>query len=79
MAIPHVEVSTDAINTGEYQIAGPAFQGQVGISFDVTDYLSLFTEYKLTYADIEADLDDGGSLQVEPVTNHLVLGASLNF
>ncbi len=79
MAIPHVEVSTNAVNTGEYQIAGPAFQGLAGINLDITDYLSLFTEYKLSYADIEADLSDGGTLRVEPITNHLVLGASLNF
>jgi UDP-3-O-[3-hydroxymyristoyl] N-acetylglucosamine deacetylase len=36
-------------------------------------------EVLLTYADIEADLDDVGTLKVEPITNHLVLGASLNF
>jgi lipid A oxidase len=78
-AVPHVETETDGIETSEYQLAGPAAQGLLGASADVVGHLSAFIEYKLTYADIDADLQDGGSLHVEPWTNHFIFGLSLDF
>ena len=79
VAIPHVEVIVDGSQTDEYQLAGPAVQGLAGIDFSITERVSLFTEYKLSYAHIEADLAGGGTITVDPITNHFVLGVSFKF
>ena len=78
-AIPHVEVIANASRTDEYQVAGPAVQGLAGIDFAISERVSLFTEYKLSYAHIEADLTGGGTVSVEPITNHFALGVSFKF
>jgi lipid A oxidase len=77
--IPHVETDVDAVETSEYQLAGPAGQGLVGVDIDVMKHLSVFAEYKLSYADIDADLKGGSILHVEPWTNHFIVGLSLGF
>lgn len=76
-AIPHVETNVGGVETSEYQLAGPAVQGLIGVTADVTQRLSVFAEYKLSYADINADLRGGGTVQLAPWTNHFVLGLSL--
>lgn len=81
IAWPHVEIGTvsPASSTEEYQTpAGFACQGFAGVSLRLAKYVSLFTEFKLTYADINADIP-GGSLETEPFTEHVVLGLSVNF
>ena len=79
IAVPHVEVEIDGNKTEEYQYTGPAFQGFGGVNFDVYKKLSIFLEYKLTYSDMDADLTGGGSVEVEPWTNHFIFGLSYNF
>ena len=79
VAIPHVEVAVGDSLTDNYQVGGPAVQGTVGANLDVIWGFSIFADYKLTYADIEADLGEGGSLKIEPVTNHFALGLSYSF
>ncbi len=75
-AIPHVETNVGGVNTSEYQFAGPAAQGLIGVTADLTQRVSVFAEYKLSYADINLDLQGGGIVQLEPWTNHFVLGLS---
>ena len=80
-AWPHVEINTvsPASDTEDYQLpAGFACQGFAGVNLRLAKYVSLFTELKLTYADIDADLP-GGSLDTDPFSEHLVLGLSVNF
>jgi lipid A oxidase len=79
VAVPHVEVDLNGSKTEEYQYAGPAFQGLAGINFDVYKNFSVFLEYKLTYSDMNADLTDGGSIEVKPWSNHIVFGLSYSF
>lgn len=80
VAIPHVEVATpDGGVTHDYQAVGPAFMGSLGLNVDLIPHLSLFGEYKLSYASMQVDLDDGGNLHVSPWTNHFVLGISLSY
>jgi lipid A oxidase len=78
-AIPHVETEINGIGTSEYQLAGAAAQGLLGVNVGLVKHLSAFIEYKLSYADIDADLQGGSSLHVEPWTNHFILGLSLSF
>ena len=79
IAIPHVEVTIDGSSTSEYQAAGPAFQALAGLDFRLIGPLSAFGEYKLTYAQISADLDGGGSIDVDPLTHHLAFGLSVGW
>jgi lipid A oxidase len=78
VAIPHVEATVDGIDTQEYQVAGPAGQGLAGINLQIYGPLSLFAEYKLSYARLEADLQSAGTLRVRPWTHHFILGISFN-
>lgn len=81
-AIPHVEVhltgSPDPA-TFEYQLTGVAAQVLAGVDVPIRDNFSIFGEYKLSYAVIDASLTAGGSLQTNIITNHLLLGASFKF
>jgi lipid A oxidase len=80
VAIPHVEATTAfGPRTFDYQLTGVALQGVVGLEIRMTEMFSLFSEYKLSYAQIDADLDNGGSLSTDIWTNHFVLGLSLNY
>ena len=79
VAIPHVEIITPTSRTKEYQIAGPAVQGLLGVNVDLHRYISTFTEYKLTYANINADLSGGGEVEVNPLTHHFIVGLSVRF
>lgn len=81
MALPHVEakVNNQEPRTFAYQVTGPAAEGLVGLNVDLTRLLSVFGEYKLTYAHVTAELNDGGSIVVQPVTHHVAFGVSLRF
>lgn len=79
VAIPHIETNIGGVETQEYQLAGPAAQALVGLSAPVYGRFSVFAEYKLSYADISADLTGGGTLDVKPWTNHFLAGLSFRF
>ena len=78
-AYPHVETTIDGVKTDEYQLAGPAVKGMVGLNYDLWKHLSTFVEYKLIYADLDLDLKGGGSVQTETVTHNLAFGISVGF
>jgi lipid A oxidase len=50
-----------------------------GVSYPVTERVSVFGEYQFTYSSNSADLDDGGTFNSDIKTNALNLGLSLNF
>lgn len=79
IALPHVEVEVGDSITDEYQLAGPTLQGVGGIDFRCWGGLSVFAEYRLNYANLRADLVDGGSLQVAPWTHHITAGLTFTF
>lgn len=79
LAIPHVEVTTANGRTFEYQVVGFAAQGLAGLAYGVFENVSIFTEYKLSWADMDCDLGPGATLKVRPWTHHLVFGASYSF
>jgi len=78
-ALPHVEVAIASSTIDEYQFAGPAAQLLGAADVDLSKHLALFLEYKLTYADITADLTGGGKLEVSPLAHHLTIGLSVVF
>lgn len=79
VAIPHIETEIGGVQTQSYQLAGPAAQALIGVDAPVYKGFSAFVEYKLSYARISGDLDGGGTLEVNPWTNHFVFGLSYRF
>lgn len=79
LSIPHVEVTYGGSETFGYQITGPAATVIAGASYPITEQWSVFGEYKGTYSSNKADLDTGGTLETDVVTNALNLGVSFNF
>ncbi len=81
ISMPHVEVqTTDAgQRTFEYQYGGVVAQFQGGVEYELNEQWSIFGEYKMNYVDIDVDLDDGGSLNTNLITNSINIGAGFNF
>lgn len=79
IAVPHVEVATAGGSTIGYQYVGPTVQLTAGISYELNDRWSLFGEYKGNFTSIDADLDNGGSLETDVITNALNMGIALEF
>ena len=78
---PHVEVQNTAqtSTTFEYQFGGPAVLGLIGVSTEINENWSVFTEFKSAYVMIDADLQNGGSLSTNIVSNQFILGVSYKF
>ena len=79
LAIPHVEVSNGTDSTTGYQVTGPAATVLAGVSYPISERLDVFGEYKFTYSQNEADLDSGGTLSTDIITNAVNVGVSFNF
>jgi lipid A oxidase len=79
VSVPHVEVTGGTSETFEYQVTGPAVAFVAGASYPISDRWSVFGEYKGTYSMNSADLDGGGTLETDIVTNAFNLGVSLDF
>lgn len=79
IALPNVEVENTESKTSGYQLTGPAATWIAGASLPLNARWSVFGEYKGTYSANTADLDSGGTLEAEIVTNALNVGVSFNF
>jgi len=77
-AIPHAEVTAGNATVSEYQAAGFVWQGFAGLNVDVVKHVSVFGEYKATYADMTVDFPAGGSVQIDPWSHHLVFGITIS-
>jgi lipid A oxidase len=81
VTIPHVEVTLAGSSdpTYEYQLAGAAAQIMAGLEYKLNNSWSLFTEAKLSYSHIDADLESGGNLQTELWSPQLAIGVTYRF
>lgn len=79
IALPHVEVTNGDSETFGYQLTGPAATWIAGASMPINNQWSVFGEYKGTFSSNTADLDTGGTLETDIVTNALNFGVSFNF
>jgi len=77
VAVPHVEAQIDGIRTDEYQLAGPALRGVVGLDVPLDEHISLVGEAILSWADSSADLVDGGRVETQLLVPQLSFGLSL--
>jgi lipid A oxidase len=82
VTVPHVEVtlkSPPPDSTFEYQCCGAAAQIMAGLEYKLTDTWSLFTEAKLSYTHISADLNGGGTLETDLWSPAIALGVTYRF
>ncbi|MEM1100497.1 MAG: outer membrane beta-barrel protein [Pseudomonadota bacterium] len=79
LAIPHVDVSDGSSTTFEYQLTGPAVVWMAGASYPLTESFSGFVEYKGSFSSNTADLEGGGELRTDIITNALNFGVSYSF
>lgn len=79
ISLPHVEVTRSGSETFGYQLTGPAATWIAGASMPITDRLSVFGEYKGTFSSNTADLESGGTLETDVITNAFNVGVSFNF
>lgn len=79
VAIPHVEVIYGGSETFGYQVTGPAATWIAGASLPINDRWSVFGEYKGTFSMNTAELETGGTLKNDVVTNAVNLGLSFSF
>ncbi|TKV75151.1 outer membrane beta-barrel protein [Rhizobium sp. AU243] len=77
--VPHVEVYRPSGKTFEYQFGGATLQAQAGLSYRITDNWSTFVEYKGTYSFVDVDIDNGGSLKTDIITNAVNFGVAYKF
>lgn len=78
IAVPHVEVTVGSDRTFEFQNTGIAAQAGTGLDVNITHWFSVFVEYRLSYAEIDADLTGGGTLKTEPWTHHFTFGVTFS-
>lgn len=80
VAIPHVEVQpTGDVLTFGYQLTGPAAQLVAGAAWEISAKWSVFGEYKGTWSSHVMDLDSGGTLKTDIITNAVNIGLSYKF
>lgn len=79
LACPRVEALVNGVETDGYQLAGWTVQGLAGVNVDLTRSLGAFVEYKLNWADVDAELGGGGSIQQEIWTHQLLVGLTWRF
>lgn len=80
IAVPHVDIQpTQGSHTHEYQLTGPALRWMAGASYEISSSWSAFAEYQGTYSANTIDLDSGGQLKTNIITNAINVGLSFKF
>jgi len=77
--IPHVESNVGGTFHEGYQFHGPGVQALAGVNFDLTRHWGVMFEYKFTYANLDSLDIPGGSIEIMPLTHHLVAGITFRF
>jgi len=78
ITVPHVEVTNvaETSHTSEYQLGGPAVQAIAGVDAAINDRWSVFGELKIAYVEISGDLNGGGWVKSNIVSNQIAFGLS---
>ena len=79
VSLPHVELTDGGSRTFGYQLTGPAVTWIAGASYPISEDWSVFGEYKGTWSSNEAELEGGGTLSTDIITNAVNLGVSFDF
>lgn len=78
-SVPYVHVTTAAGGTTGYQFGGAAVILVAGASYSLNDRWDVFGEYKGSFSSNTIDLDSGGELETDIVTNALNIGVTYKF
>ncbi|PRY21240.1 lipid A oxidase [Aliiruegeria haliotis] len=78
-AMPHVDVQRGDSKTFEYQVTGPAVMLAGGVSYAFTEAWSVFGEYKGTMSWNDIELENGGNMKTDVITNALNIGVTYSF
>lgn len=76
LSIPHVDVTIGDNKTFGYQLTGYAVIAMAGVSYDINDTWAVFGEYKGSFSSNTAELDGGGELSTDIITNAINLGVT---
>ncbi|WP_438955001.1 outer membrane protein [Cognatiyoonia sp.] len=79
VSVPHVEVISGSSTTLGYQLTGPAATWIAGAKYPINDEWSVFGEYKGTYTMNTGELDTGGTVETNVITNAINVGVSFSF
>ncbi len=79
ISVPYVELTDGASDTAGYQYGGPAVAWIAGASYAIDETWSVFGEYKGTYSINDVDLDTGGSIETDIITNAINFGVSYTY
>jgi lipid A oxidase len=74
---PHVGATVAGRRTDEYQLAGPAARGVIGLDVPWDEHVSLVGEAILSWADVRAELTGGDRVQTRLWVPQVSLGISL--
>ena len=66
-------------STFAYTYGGLAAQVLAGVDIKLTKRLSVFTEYKLSWAGVNAPMNGGYRIHTNIITNHILAGVALSF
>lgn len=78
--MPHVEFkAAGGAETFEYQFGGPSAALAAGVSYRLNETWSVFGEWRAIYSKIDVDLEGGGNLKTNVITNSVNLGVSYTF
>lgn len=77
VAVPHVEARVGALETAEYQLAGPALQAVVGLDSGIDEHVGITLEARASWLDVEAELTGGGAVETDLWLLQLAVGLSL--
>jgi hypothetical protein len=79
ITIPHVEATIAGEREDAYQFGGLAVQGLIGISRKFADRFSLFSEYKLGYANLDVRIGEKTRVQTAAWTHQVLVGPQFGF
>lgn len=80
-SLPSVEVANVAGTsvTKEYQFGGFAAQGFIGVDAKINENWSVFGELKSSFTSIDGDLNGGGYISTNIVSNQIIFGVTYKF
>ena len=79
VSFPQIRFDGGGVTTDERQVAGPAMQIVAGARYSVGNNVSLFGEMQGAYSINRGDLQSGGALDTNILTNGVNFGITLGF
>ena len=79
IALPHVDITGNGLREYGNQLTGGAVRLIGGISYPISNRMSVVAEYNGTYSQNNVDLGDQAGLKTNIITNAINIGLSLSF